>query len=505
MSTQRPTHHPALTTQALRPLYKAAMVRELERRTMAAGIESFALMQRAASSAWHSFRSRWPQAKSVTVICGSGNNGGDGHVLAALAMQSGLKVQRISTRALESLEHDVGRAAELASAAGVGCERYRAGIRFEGEVIVDALLGTGLSREVEGEALSVINDINRAEQPVLALDVPSGIAADTGAAQGAAVQAHCTVTFIGDKIGLHTGDAPAYTGEIDFRPLGVKAQAFFDIVPAAWRLEESWLAPAFAPRPRAGHKGRFGHVLVMGGAPGFGGAALLSSQTAARLGAGKVSLATAAEHVSASLTRCPEVMARGVSGGAAACELAEAADVIVIGPGMGEGAWGQAMLQSALHTDKPLVVDADALNLLAKRWPTLARDNWVLTPHPGEAARLLNCSVADVQSDRPEAARALQRARGGVVVLKGAGSLVVGPGGMVVCPFGNPGMASGGMGDALSGMLGTLAAQFDDLELATRLGVMVHALAGDAAAKEHGERGLLASDLASYARILINP
>ncbi|WP_447556582.1 NAD(P)H-hydrate dehydratase [Vreelandella sp. EE22] len=507
MSSQTP--HSALSTtlstSTLRPLFKAAQVRELDRRTIAAGIESFALMQRAASSAWHSFRSRWPQAKSVSVLCGGGNNGGDGHVLAALAMQSGLKVQRISIQALESLENDAARAAALASDAGVGFERYQNGMRLEGEVIVDALLGTGLSREVEGEMLSAIGVINDAGKPVLSLDVPSGIAADTGAALGGAVHADCTVTFIGDKIGLHTGDAPGYAGDIDFRPLGVKAQAFFDILPAAWRLEESWLKTAFAPRPRAGHKGSFGHVLVMGGAPGFGGAALLASQTAARLGAGKVSLATAAEHVSASLTRCPEIMARSVRGGADAGELAQAADVIVVGPGMGQHAWGQAVLQSALQTDKPLVVDADGLNLLATSWPSLKRDNWVLTPHPGEAARLLDCTVADIQADRPKAARALQRARGGVVVLKGAGSLVAGPEGVVVCPFGNPGMASGGMGDVLSGMLGTLVAQFDDIELATRLGVMVHALAGDAAAKEGGERGLLASDLASYARILINP
>ncbi|MFG6666803.1 NAD(P)H-hydrate dehydratase [Halomonas sp. HNIBRBA4712] len=497
--------NPEPSVETLRPLYTAAQVRELDRRTIAAGIESFALMQRAASSAWHSFRARWPQAKSVSVICGSGNNGGDGHVLAALAQQAGLKVQRISSRELESLANDAARAAELASAAGVGCERFQAGMTLTGEVIVDALLGTGLSRPVEGEARTLIDAINRAGKPVLSLDVPSGIAADTGAVQGAAVNADCTVTFIGDKIGLHTGDAPGYSGEIDFRPLGVKAQAFFDIVPTAWRLEESWLVSAFTPRPRAGHKGHFGHVLVMGGAPGFGGAALLASQAAARLGAGKVSLATAAEHVSASLTRCPEIMARSVAGGADAAAFAQIGDVIVVGPGMGEGAWGQAVLQAALKTEAPLVVDADALNLLAARWPTLTRDNWVLTPHPGEAARLLECSVAEVQADRPAAARALQRARGGVVVLKGAGTLVAGPGGLVVCPFGNPGMASGGMGDVLSGMLGTLVAQFDDLELATRLGVMVHALAGDAAAKAHGERGLLASDLASYARILINP
>ena len=494
-----------LSTSSLRPLYKASQVRELDRRTIAGGIESFALMQRAASSAWHSFRSRWPQARSVTVLCGGGNNGGDGHVLAALAMQSGLKVQRLSLKPRDVLSGDVARAAELATAAGVGFEEWHPHTTLVGEVIVDALLGTGLSGEVEGSIKQAIKAINTASQPVLALDIPSGISADTGAMLGTAVEATCTVTFIGDKIGLHTGDAPAYTGDIDFRPLGVKAQAFFDIPPTAWRLDDALLGEAFTPRSRTSHKGSLGHVLVMGGAPGFGGAALLASQAAARLGAGKVTLATAQEHVAASLVRCPEVMARAVRSGADAAELPSTADVVVIGPGLGQDSWGQAMLQSALQASSPLVVDADALNLLASRWPDLRRDNWILTPHPGEAARLLGCSVSDIQADRPEAARALQRARGGIVILKGAGSLIAGPSGLVVCPYGNPGMASGGMGDVLSGMLGALVGQFDSLEQSAWLGVMAHALAGDEAAKAAGERGLLASDLASYARVLINP
>ncbi|MED5458814.1 MAG: NAD(P)H-hydrate epimerase, partial [Pseudomonadota bacterium] len=297
-----------LSTSSLRPLYKASQVRELDQRTIAGGIESFALMQRAASSAWHSFRSRWPQARSVTVLCGGGNNGGDGHVLAALAMQSGLKVQRLSLKPRDALSGDVARAAELATAAGVGFEEWHPHTTLAGEVIVDALLGTGLSGEVEGSIKQAIKAMNTASQPVLALDIPSGISADTGAMLGTAVEATCTVTFIGDKIGLHTGDAPAYTGDIDFRPLGVKAQAFFDIPPTAWRLDDALLGEAFTPRSRTSHKGSLGHVLVMGGAPGFGGAALLASQAAARLGAGKVTLATAHEHITASLVRCPEVM-----------------------------------------------------------------------------------------------------------------------------------------------------------------------------------------------------
>ena len=248
-----------------------------------------------------------------------------------------------------------------------------------------------------------------------------------------------------------------------------------------------------------------GHLLVLGGASGMGGASLIASQVAARLGAGKVSLATAPEHVTASLVRCPEVMAHGVRGVADLGELTDQCSALVVGPGLGQGAWGQAMLQSALASSYPLVVDADGLNLLARHWPDMKREDWVLTPHPGEAARLLNISTAEVQADRPAAVRELQRQRGGSVILKGAGTLIAGPSGLVVCPYGNPGMASGGMGDALSGMLGALLAQGYDIEQSAWLATLVHALAGDKAASEHGERGLLASDLASYARRLINP
>ncbi|MDN6298441.1 MAG: NAD(P)H-hydrate dehydratase [Halomonas sp.] len=494
-----------VNTASLRPLYTARQVGELDRRTIAGGVDGFALMQRAASSAWHSVRTRWPQARSLSVLCGSGNNGGDGHVLAALAAQAGMKVQRISVKPVDALSGDAARAAALASEAGVSFAVWHEAITFTGEVVVDALLGTGLKGEVKGAYSQVINAVNNAGLPVLAVDIPSGLAADTGAVLGCAVHADATVTFIGDKLGLYTGRAPDYVGEVDFRPLGVKAQAFFDIVPRAFRLHEELLAEAFVPRRRTAHKGNMGHVLILGGAPGFGGAALIASQAAARLGAGKVSLVTAPEHVSASLTRCPEVMVHGVRGGADVAPYVSRCDAIVVGPGLGQGAWGQAMLAAALGSDKPLVLDADALNLLASRFTDERRDNWVLTPHPGEAARLLGVSVAEVEADRPAAAEALRQQRGGRVILKGAGSLMAGPHGLAVCPYGNPGMASGGMGDALSGMLGALLGQQGVSDQSVWLGTLVHALAADLAADEHGERGLLAGDLASYARRLINP
>ncbi|MDI5984502.1 NAD(P)H-hydrate dehydratase [Halomonas sp. M4R5S39] len=488
-----------------RPLYRAEQVRELDRRTIAEEGDGFALMQRAAMAAWQGLKARWPGAGTVTVLCGGGNNGGDGHVLAALAAAEGRTVQRILLKAVDDLTGDARRAAEMASAAGVGVESWRPGLALRGELVVDALLGTGLGGEVRGDIRDAIAAVNESNLPVLAIDIPSGLHADTGAVLGVAVRATRTVTFIGDKLGLHTGAAPAHVGELDFRSLGVDAEAQADLLPAARLLDAGLVGAWLPPRARDAHKGDFGHALILGGAPGFGGAALLAAEACARLGAGKVSLATAPAHVTASLVRRPEVMVHGVRGAAELGELAGHAGVLVVGPGLGQGSWGQGMLQAALQAARPLVVDADGLNLLAARWSGERRDDWILTPHPGEAARLLGISAAEVETDRPAAVCELQRRRGGVVVLKGAGTLVAGPEGLTVCPFGNPGMASGGMGDALSGILGGLLAQGLPLEAAARVGVLVHALAADMAAGDIGERGLLAGDLASYAQLLINP
>ncbi|MGC3872602.1 NAD(P)H-hydrate dehydratase [Halomonas sp. GXIMD04776] len=491
------------------PLYLAEQVREIDRRAIAAGendgFDGFDLMQRAAKAAYEQLRQRWPQTRSLGVLCGSGNNAGDGYVIAALAARDGLAVQLIAVRDPDELKGDAARALEMAQAAGLKAVAWQQGMVLDAEVIVDALLGTGLGGEVREPFASVIEGINACELPVLAVDIPSGLAADTGAVLGCAVVADVTVTFIADKFGLHTGEAADHVGEVVFCSLDIDAQAHRDLPPVADLLDGSVIGTGLPRRSRGSHKGDFGHVLVIGGAPGFGGAALLASQAAARLGAGKVSLATAPEHVSASLIRTPEVMARGVRGVSDTMRLLEGADVIVIGPGLGQDAWGQGMLQAALETGKPLVVDADGLNLLVTHWPDEKREDWILTPHPGEAARLLDSSARTIQADRLAAVRTLQDQRGGAVVLKGAGSLVAGSRGVAVCPYGNPGMASGGMGDVLSGILGALIAQGLEVEQAAHVGITLHALAADRAAAMEGERGLLAGDLASYGRFLANP
>ncbi|EPC01312.1 hypothetical protein L861_12115 [Litchfieldella anticariensis FP35 = DSM 16096] len=487
------------------PLYLAEQVRELDRRTIASGVESFGLMQSAAMAAYDALRARWPQARRLSVVCGGGNNAGDGYVIAALAVCDGIDVQLVAVRDPTTLTGDAGRALEMAKKAGLRVQAWTSDLELDGEVVVDALLGTGLNGEVREPFRGAIMAINASGKPVLAVDIPSGLSADSGAVLGCAIEATLTVTFIGDKLGLHTGAAAAHVGEHRLEALGVDVSQYDDLLPVARLLHTELLDAWLPPRRRDSHKGDHGHVLVLGGAPGFGGAALMASECAARLGAGRVSLVTAPEHVTASLVRCPEVMVHGIRSSTEIAALLQAADVLIVGPGLGQGAWGQGMLQSALDAGKPLVLDADALNLLVTHWPQLDRDDWILTPHPGEAARLLGTTTAQVQADRPWAVRELQRRRGGSVILKGAGSLVAGPENMKVCPYGNPGMASGGMGDALSGMLGALVAQRLPLEVAACLGVVLHASAADTAAKADGERGLLASDLACYARRLANP
>ncbi|WP_248730146.1 MULTISPECIES: NAD(P)H-hydrate dehydratase [Halomonadaceae] len=488
-----------------RSLYLAAQVRELDRRTIAAGVSGFALMQRAAMAAYQAMRSRWPDTSSISVLCGAGNNAGDGYVLAALAACDGLEVELIALRDADALTGDAALAVGMAKQADVTIRTWRSGQAFGGGLIVDALLGTGLAGIVRSPFSEAIETVNASGLPVFALDIPSGLSADSGAALGVAVRAEVTITFIADKLGLHTGAASAHVGEHCLATLGVEATQHDDLAPAAELLDQRLIASCLPPRPRDSHKGDQGHVLVIGGAPGFGGAALLAGEAAARLGAGKVSLATAREHVMACLVRCPEIMVHAVDADTDIEALLDAADIIVVGPGLGQGEWGHVMLKQSLRVAKPLVIDADGLNLLASRWPALKRDDWILTPHPGEAGRLLSMATDEIQIDRLGAVQVLQAQRGGAIVLKGAGTLVAGPTGVGVCPYGNPGMASGGMGDALSGMLAALLAQGVALETAARAGVILHARAADLAAEAGGERGLLASDLASYARRLANP
>ncbi|MGN6235955.1 NAD(P)H-hydrate dehydratase [Dyella sp.] len=480
-------------------LYTVEQVRALDRHAIdILGIPGFELMRRAAAAGVASLRRHWPQARRLAVWCGPGNNGGDGYLLGALAKEAGLQVELIALSGQAT--GDALQARTAFEFAGGRVHLFDPAAPWpDVDVHVDALYGSGLNRAPEAPVAALIQRINAGGKPVLALDVPSGLDADRGTCPGAAVRAKVTVCFIAAKRGLYTGVASDYVGDLELDTLQLPT-SLWQAQPADGELLQATSLP---PRPRVAHKGDHGHLLVVGGDHGMGGAIRLCGEAALRAGAGLVSVATRDVHVVALNAGCPELMARGVDGPQAIAPLIERADVLAVGPGLGQGAWGHALWLTALDSDRPLVLDADGLNLLAREPRRFDRVT-VLTPHPGEAARLLGVDIATVQADRFASVRELARRHGAVVVLKGAGSLIAHPDGrLAACPWGNPGMAVAGMGDVLTGVIAGLLAQGATAWEAACLGVGLHARAGDAAA-EAGERGLLASDLFGPLRRLGN-
>ncbi len=498
-------------------LYTVAQTRELDRLAIEEhDLSSSVLMERAGEAAFSLLCTHWPDVRRVSVFCGSGNNGGDGFVLARLAHENGLDVSVFQVGDSNSLKGDALAAMQRMLGAGVTANAFSGMNQRQAELIVDGLLGTGMHGEVSTEYRKAIALINESSCPVLALDLPSGLNADTGMPCGIAIQAACTISFIGLKQGLLTGEAVQYCGELHFSDLNVPKAIYTQQIPAARRLDYTRLKKCLSPRPRHAHKGDAGHVLLIGGDHGMAGALRLAGEAALRSGAGLVSLATRESHAAFISCGRPELMCRGLEQAQDLEQLVDRANVIVIGPGLGQGDWGKDMLGYVVACGKPLVLDADALNLMAGgSLPEvmLRAVNRVLTPHPGEAARLLGQNVEQVQHDRFSAVEALRKKYAGVCVLKGAGTLVVDKTEISVCNAGNPGMASGGMGDVLSGIIGALMAQgivqgrdcADVCSEAAQLGVCLHAYAADIAVKTIGERGLIASDLMPVIRRLVNP
>lgn len=485
-------------------LYRAAQVRALDRAAIEGhGVPGYALMCRAGAAAYAELRARWPRVRRLAVVCGGGNNAGDGYVVARLARSDGLDAAVFYMVDPGRLKGDAATAAGDWDAAGGVSEPFDAARLADAELIVDALLGTGLERPVEGSWAETVTAINRADAPVLALDTPSGLDTDRGVALGCAVRADATVTFVGQKPGLLTGDGPDHAGAVRFARLELPDAVYAHQEPTARLLGDQDLAPLRVRRRRNSHKGDHGRVLIVGGNAGMSGAALLAGSAALRAGAGLVTLATRPEHAPALTAARPELMCHGVDDVAGLRPLLRRADVVAIGPGLGRDRWAVRLLGAVLDSGRPLVVDADALNLLAA--DPVQRDDWVLTPHPGEAARLLGTTTAAVQHDRLVTVAQLQDRFGGAVVLKGAGSLVAdGYGPPALCREGNPGMATGGFGDLLTGIVAALRAQGLDPGGAARAGVLLHARAADLAAVD-GERGLLPVDALGPLRRLVNP
>jgi hydroxyethylthiazole kinase-like uncharacterized protein yjeF len=485
-------------------LYAVAAVRRIEAQATAPdGMTAWVLMQRAAAAAWHVLRARWPEAKRVIVVCGGGNNGGDGYVLAQLARRAGLSVSIVQVGAVPTC-NPANQAVSAWRDCGGTVNDCSDGDLEDADLLVDAIFGIGCDQAPTGVHAHVITAINRNRAPCFSLDVPSGLNADSGHAPGACVQADVTLSFVAWKQGMWTGVAARYCGERQLGRLALPQAAYSGVAPSARLMRAADLRHALPPRARDAHKGHCGHVLIIGGDHGFGGAVCIAAQAALRAGAGLVSVATRAEHVPALLASAPELMVRAIEGADQLAPMLARADVIVLGPGLGQGAWSQILATAACKAGKPMVIDADALNLLAANLIMIGTGA-VLTPHPGEAARLLGVDTIAIGEDRFTSARAIAAKFGGTVVLKGAGTLVVTREGSIrVCPYGNPGMASGGMGDALSGIIAAFAGQGMALDEAATFGVLAHALAADRAAT-NGERGMLATDVIANLPAVVNP
>jgi ADP-dependent NAD(P)H-hydrate dehydratase / NAD(P)H-hydrate epimerase len=493
-------------------LYTAAETRRLDRCAIEKHqIPGIVLMKRAGRAVFDTMRAHWPSQRRLTVVCGKGNNAGDGYIVAGIAAERGCDVQLIQLGDPAALRGDAAHARDWALSRGliirVADETAPKLGPFDGVLIVDALLGTGVRGNVRAGYAAAIEQVNGSGLPVISIDLPSGVCPDRGVVLGSAVKASLTVTLIGAKRGLFTGAGVEHAGAVHYETLGVPAAVLTTEagIPALqWRSLQSQLPG----RGANAHKGLFGHVLVVGGEQGMGGAVAMAAESALRSGAGMVSVATRPEHVAAVLARCPEVMARGLEQPSALPEMLSKATLIAVGPGLGRTSWSAAVLQEVLAAlevrgGRPLVVDADALNLAAASGIALP-ENCIITPHPGEAARLLGRSATAVQADRFDAALALAARDRSLAVLKGAGTIVAAERLLGVCLDGNASMATAGAGDVLTGIVAGLWAQRLERDLVGTMAVCLHGAAGDLAVARHGPRGLTATDLLHSLRDALN-
>jgi len=487
-----------LDATPLLPVLSIAALRDVERRHAREP-----LMERAGAAAADIASAMLAaRAGRVVVLAGPGNNGGDAFVCARRLRERGLDVVVVAQDAHAAPEDAANARAALASTGITPVDTPPAATPA---LVVDGMFGIGLSRAPGPPWSHWIAWANASNAPILALDVPSGLDAATGAIHAPAIVATATATFIALTPGLLTGDGPDHCGDVSVHSLGLDADVPQACVRLEWRALQSRLPDVLARRVRKSHKGTFGRACIVGGAEGLVGAALLAGRAALRLGAGRVVVGLAARDPPLVDWLAPELMLREANA------LGSDHDAWVVGPGLGTGERAQALLEKAAAIDQPLVIDADALNAIAgnaslvaviagRNAPTLA------TPHPAEAARLLGCTTADVQADRVRAATRLASMLDAQVVLKGVGSIVARPDGTFdINASGNPALSTAGSGDVLAGMLGALLAQGIDAAAAIRIGVCLHGAAADLlVARGVGPLGVTASEVIDAARSLLN-
>ena len=505
--------------------YSSEAVRNLDFAMVEQGVvdNSYELMTRAAQALLDFIHLNYPQTRHITIICGAGNNAGDGYVMARLATlhekEPQLKVNLISIFDVEHLAGDAHQAYLDWLECGGTVHTIMDSHFTSTDLVVDALIGTGLNRELEDEWYDAVAQINLCAKPVLAIDIPSGLDANTGSTYGVAVHATHTMTFIGQKMGMYTAEARHYCGQIHFASLGVPEDLYDTVEPSATLMEWAQISKLLPHRSPVSHKGDHGHLLIIGGDYGMVGACRIAGEAALRTGTGLVSVATHLDNVNAITSARPELMVHGVESGKDLDKLLSRATAIAIGPGLGTGKWGMSLLDRVIKflKNQPdfnkkgkeekvhCVIDADALNIMSKHNIVIQNKNIIYTPHFGEACRLLKCKslCPSETTDRFDIIRQLKEKYYGLFVLKGAGTLIDINNEISICPYGNEGMASAGMGDCLTGIIGSLLAQNMSVHNAVRVGVCLHAKAGDHAAKE-GRKGMIVSDLFPKIRNLLN-
>ncbi len=501
-------------------LLTAEQIRELDRRAIdELGIPGPVLMENAGRGATdrleQHFAGLFPGP--VRICVGKGNNGGDGFVIARHLVNRGWTVQLVSLAAPEAFAGDARLNFDIWQKGGgelhfaTDSAAWKAlQVRLpQPRLIVDALFGTGLASEVRGHYATVIDAINASGLHVLAVDIPSGVDATRGKILGTAVAATLTVTFAAGKPGLFLEPGASRCGTVETVDIGIPTAFMATLQPTLFHSDVAAVCPLWPARPRNGHKGSFGHLLLLAGSRGKSGAAALSAQAALRAGAGLVTVASPESAQRDLAIKLTEVMTEPLpelEGGVALAAqpalaaLCRAKEVVALGPGLGLAPETVALVRQLVPEIKaPLVIDADGLNAIVGVCDLLSSRSigtTVLTPHPGEMARLCDCSIVEVEADRIGCARDFARRYGVVLVLKGAGTLIATPSGEVsINASGNPGMATAGMGDLLTGMIAALLAQGLETEQAAKLGVFWHGAAGDYVAKRLGTCGLLAGDL----------
>lgn len=485
--------------------YSAKQVRENEVKVAhKLSLPMYKLMLRAGDAAFSLLMAKYKALTSIIVVCGKGNNGGDGFVVARLALQAGIKVKvlllsnegLVQGDAQTAMRQYTDLAGDIININSINeiKEYYQ---QYTPDVIIDALLGTGFKGELSSLFHQVIEFVNKQYTPVLSLDIPSGLNSDRGTISRTAINADITITFIALKKGLLTGQAANYVGDLYFAGLAIE-QVFIETLNSNIFVLQNNNKPDLPYRKPASHKGNIGLVLALGGGDGLPGAIRLASEAALRSGAALVSVCCAQQNQALVFNGRPELMfAPNDAELLIQAEVFNKAKVLLIGPGLGRTTWAQTLYLSITNeqqvANKIQVIDADGLYFLTQQ-PT-KNNNRVITPHPKEAAMLLNCTVADIEQDRFAAVTQLVQKYGGICVLKGAGSLVCNGHQTYINTSGNAGMASGGMGDVLSGIIAALSLQIPDLFAAVKLAVYLHGNAADVVAQQQGQYGMLASDL----------